>query len=65
MSAWNAYPLEAGAYADIILVDGNPLEDMSVLGAHPIIFGAPKREETIPTIRFIMKDGKVFRNSLK
>ncbi|MEH6454290.1 MAG: amidohydrolase family protein, partial [Psychromonas sp.] len=36
----NPYPqqlgvIKVGAYADILLVDGNPLEDMSVIGANP------------------------------
>lgn len=63
----NPYPgklgvIEPGAYADIILVDGNPLEDMSVLGAAPKLFEAAPRGETIDTIHFIMKDGVIFKN---
>jgi len=27
--------IQAGAYADIIAVNGNPLEDMTVIGANP------------------------------
>jgi len=66
----NPYPkklgvIEAGAYADIILVDGNPLEDITVLGAHEVIFTRKEmRGETIDTIDFIMKDGKVYHNDL-
>ncbi len=43
----NPYPdgklgvIEEGAYADILLIDGNPLEDLSVIGAHPKWFDAP------------------------
>lgn len=55
--AKNPYPkklglIEVGAYADILLINGNPLEDISIL--------------TNPTenIALIMKDGKVFKNTL-
>ena len=58
--------IEPGAYADIILVDGNPLEDLACLGAHEKLFPNPPRKiaghKTIP---FIMKDGKVYKNTLK
>lgn len=66
----NPYPnklgvIEEGAYADIILVDGNPLEDITVLGAHEVIFTRKEmRGETVDTIDFIMKDGKVYHNDL-
>ena len=33
--------IEEGALADILIVDGNPLEDLSVLGASPKWFGVP------------------------
>lgn len=36
-----ARPVEEGALADILIVDGNPLEDLSVLGASPKWFGVP------------------------
>lgn len=66
----NPYPdgplgvIEEGAYADILLVDGNPLEDITVIGGNPEWFTAPKRERGIPSIRVIMKDGKVYKNTL-
>jgi imidazolonepropionase-like amidohydrolase len=41
-----------GAYADIILVDGNPMEDVSVLGSN----GA--------NISLVMKDGIIFKNTM-
>jgi imidazolonepropionase-like amidohydrolase len=41
-----------GAYADLIIVDGNPLEDTSLLGDHE------------SNIRLIMKDGLVYKNTL-
>ncbi len=42
--------IEEGAYADLLIVDGDPTQDVSILADH----------ET--SIRFIMKDGKVFQN---
>jgi imidazolonepropionase-like amidohydrolase len=65
----NPYPgklgvIEEGAYADIILVDGNPLEDISLLGAVDDMFASPRAEPSIPTIPFVMKDGVIYRNTL-
>ena len=53
----NPYPgklgvLEAGAYADLLIIDGEPLKDLKIL-EHP--------EQSLV---LIMKDGKVYRNSL-
>lgn len=64
----NPYPgklgvIEEGAYADILLVDGNPLEDITTIGANPKWFDAEPREG-IDTIRVIMKNGKVYKNTL-
>jgi imidazolonepropionase-like amidohydrolase len=44
--------IEEGAYADLIVVDGNPLEDLNLVGD--------------PETKFvvIMKDGKVYKNTL-
>ncbi|MGV6826797.1 MAG: amidohydrolase family protein [bacterium] len=68
---WNPYPdgplgvIKKGAYADILLVEGNPLEDMSVLGASEKMFDAPERKAGgVETIRLIMKDGKIYKNTL-
>jgi imidazolonepropionase-like amidohydrolase len=44
--------IEVGAYADILLVDGNPLEDATLLADY---------EENID---LIMKDGKIYKNTL-
>jgi len=44
--------IEEGAYADVLLVDGNPLEDITV-AVNPDNF------------RVIMKDGAVYKNTLK
>jgi imidazolonepropionase-like amidohydrolase len=65
----NPYPnklgvIEAGAYADILLVAGNPLEDITVIGANPLWLDAPNREMGIATINLIMKDGKIYKNTL-
>jgi imidazolonepropionase-like amidohydrolase len=54
----NPYPgklgvVEEGAFADLLLVDGNPVEDLTLL-ARP--------EQSLAVI---MKDGKVYKNTLK
>ena len=66
----NPYPdgklgvIEEGAYADILLVDGNPLEDITVIGGSEKLFDAPERVAgSISTMRLIMKDGKVYKNT--
>ena len=65
----NPYPetrlgvIEEGAIADILLVDGNPLEDLRVIGAVDKWFDAPPRDG-VETIRLIMKDGVIYKNSL-
>lgn len=43
--------LDVGKYADIVIVNGNPLEDINVLG-------------DAENIRFVMKEGKVIKNNL-
>ena len=65
----NPYPQKLGviepeAYADILIVDGNPLEDLSVLGANEKWFDANPRERGFDTIRVIMKDGVIYKNTL-
>jgi imidazolonepropionase-like amidohydrolase len=64
----NPYPgrlgvIEEGALADILVVDGNPLEDIFVLGASREWFGAPP-PEPIETLRVIMKNGVIHKNTL-
>jgi len=44
--------IKEGAYADILLVDGNPLQDVSILG------------DDAKNIPLIMKDGKIYKNTL-
>jgi imidazolonepropionase-like amidohydrolase len=65
----NPYPkklgvIETGAYADIILVDGNPLKDLSLVGATFDMWAAPRTTRDIKTIPFVMKDGKVYHNRM-
>jgi imidazolonepropionase-like amidohydrolase len=55
--------VEEGAYADLLLVDGNPLEDITVIGGNEKWFDAPPRDG-IDTMRVIMKDGKIYKNTL-
>ena len=56
--------IEVGAAADILLVDGNPLEDMAVLGATDKWFDADPEYREIETLKVIMKDGVIYKNSL-
>lgn len=66
----NPYPegklgvIEEGAYADILLIDGNPLEDFSVVGTGDEWFTADPRPDSPETIRLIMKDGEIYKNTL-
>jgi imidazolonepropionase-like amidohydrolase len=53
----NPYPgrlgvVEEGALADLLLLDGDPLADISLIG------------EPVSSIRVIMKDGTIYKNSL-
>jgi imidazolonepropionase-like amidohydrolase len=53
----NPYPaklgvIEEGAYADLLLINGNPLQDISILAKH---------EENLA---LIMKDGKIYKNQI-
>jgi imidazolonepropionase-like amidohydrolase len=44
--------IEAGAYADLLIMEGNPLEDISIL----------TQPET--NLSVIMKDGAIYKNTL-
>ncbi|MDM9631712.1 metal-dependent hydrolase family protein [Robiginitalea aurantiaca] len=57
--------IKEGAYADILIVEGNPLEDIKVIGASDKWFGAEPREQDVPSIKLIMKDGKIYKNTLE
>ncbi len=66
----NPYPegklgvIEVGAYADILLVDGNPLQDIRAIGGVDKWFEAPDRDG-VETLRIIMKDGVIYKNTLE
>ena len=45
--------IKEGAYADVILVDGNPIENIKIL------------EDYENNIKIIMKDGTIYKNTLK
>ena len=44
--------VKEGAYADLLLVEGNPLEDLSAV-------------TNKDNLRIIMKDGKIYKNTLQ
>ncbi|QBY06217.1 amidohydrolase family protein [Thalassotalea sp. HSM 43] len=56
--------VEVGAAADLILVDGNPLKDLSVIGGNDKWFDADPAYTLIPTIHIVMKDGVIYRDEL-
>jgi imidazolonepropionase-like amidohydrolase len=56
--------VEEGAYADLLLVDGNPLDDISVIGGATAWFDADPEWKPIETIDLIMKDGVIYKNTL-
>ena len=45
--------IEEGAYADMILVNGNPMEDINIMVDYDKNFA------------LIMKDGNVYKNTIK
>lgn len=54
----NPYPgkigvIEEGAYADLLLINGNPLDDITIL------------QDAENTLALIMKDGKIHKNIIK
>jgi len=65
----NPYPgklgvIEKGAYADLLIVNGDPLEDMSAIGGDKGWFDAAPRNQNVENIKLIMKDGKIYKNTL-
>jgi imidazolonepropionase-like amidohydrolase len=56
--------IEEGAYADLILVSGNPLEDITVIGGTDKWFDADPEYKLVPTIHLVMKGGNIYRNEI-
>jgi imidazolonepropionase-like amidohydrolase len=56
--------IEEGAYADLLLVDGNPLKDITVIGGTDQWFDADPEWKPIESLKVIMKDGKIYKNTL-
>ena len=48
--------VEEGAYADLLLVDGNPLEDITVIGGVDKWFDAPPSEEQLAKFKQMRAD---------
>jgi hypothetical protein len=46
------------AYGGIIRIDGNPLEELKLL--KPLSICGPRRERSIETIPFVMKDSNIY-----
>ena len=44
--------IQEGAYADLLIVEGNPLDDVKLLG------------DPENNIKVIMKDGEIYKNTL-
>jgi imidazolonepropionase-like amidohydrolase len=66
----NPYPgklgvIEAGALADILVVDGDPLRNISVLGANEKWFLETRPPRPIDTIQVIIKDGLIYKNTIR
>lgn len=55
--------IEAGAYADILIIDGNPLKDLTLIGADEKWFDA-ELKDGIESMKLIMKDGVIYKNTL-
>jgi len=53
-----------GALADILVIDGNPLADITVLGATDRWFTDPANPAPVESIEVIMKDGTIIKNLL-
>ena len=57
--------IEVGALADMILVEGNPLEDITTIGGTDKWFDADPEYNEIDTLKVIMKDGVIYKNTLE
>jgi len=56
--------VEIGKVADLSIVGGNPLEDITVIGGTTAWFDADPEYKLIPTIHLVMKDGRIYRNEI-
>jgi imidazolonepropionase-like amidohydrolase len=56
--------IEVGALADMILVDGNPLEDITTIGGTDKWFDADPEYKEINILKVFMKDGVIYKNTL-
>ncbi|MEP0200857.1 MAG: amidohydrolase family protein [Halioglobus sp.] len=56
--------VKEGAYADLILVEGNPLEDITVIGGTDKWWTAEPEYKLIPSIHLVMKGGNIYRNEI-
>ncbi len=56
--------IEEGAYADLLLVEGNPLKDITVIGGTDKWFDANPEWKPIDTIDLIMLNGAIYKNTL-
>lgn len=60
--------IEVGAYADILLIDGDPLEDITLVGSRDTWFvqtnDAKKDGSHLTEMELIVKDDKIFKNTL-
>lgn len=54
--------IEVGAVADILLIDGNPLQDITLVGGDPGWWNAST--DPIETMPLVMKGGQIVRNDL-
>ena len=56
--------IEEGAFADLLIVDGNPLDDITAIGGNSEWLDAEPRGRDVDTIRVIMKNGVIYKNTL-
>ena len=56
--------IQDGNLADLLIVEGNPLEDLSAIGTEDKWFDGPERPDGVQTIRVIMKNGVIYKNTL-
>jgi imidazolonepropionase-like amidohydrolase len=57
--------IEEGALADILVVDGNPLKDFSVLGANERWYTETRPPQPNHNLQIIMKDGQIYKNTIQ